>query len=69
MTPFLRPLRTPAFRARLAAVAAFALAALPWQALADFPRATLTALQPSGGRAGSQVTVTLLGAEIGRAHV
>lgn len=33
-------------------------------ALADFPRASLAALQPTGGKQGSQVAVTLLGADL-----
>ena len=31
---------------------------------ADFPRAVLNAIQPTGGRQGSQLTVTLLGADL-----
>jgi len=31
---------------------------------ADFPRAVLSAIQPTGGRQGSQVTVSLLGADL-----
>ena len=36
----------------------------PAAATADFPRAALSALQPTGGQQGSQVTVTLLGADL-----
>ncbi len=36
----------------------------PTAATADFPRAALSALQPTGGQQGSQVTVTLLGADL-----
>ena len=47
-------------RVILAAVAILAAG----QARADFPRAALSALQPSGAKQGSQVTVTLLGADL-----
>lgn len=36
----------------------------PVAATADFPRATISALQPTGGQLGSQVTVTLLGTDL-----
>jgi hypothetical protein len=39
-------------------------ACFPTSASADFPRAVLNALQPTGGRQGSQVTVTLLGVDL-----
>lgn len=64
MTPTVSPLRIPALLARLAVVAVVAVAAQPRPTHADFPRAALTALDPSGGRAGAQVTVTLLGADL-----
>jgi hypothetical protein len=59
----MRIFRSPAatISAAILAIAGM-LAALP--ALADFPRATLAALQPTGGKQGSQVTVTLLGADL-----
>ena len=41
-----------------------AVACLHPSANADFPRAALTSLQPTGGRQGSQVTVSLLGADL-----
>lgn len=40
------------------------LAAAGTAARGDFPRATLASLQPSGGAVGSQVTVTLVGADL-----
>lgn len=49
-------------RARALVAAVAILVAGP--ARADFPRAALTALQPSGAKQGSQVTVTLLGADL-----
>jgi len=54
----MRFLRSPA-----AILAIAGLLASP-PALADFPRAALSALQPTGGQQGSQVTVTLLGADL-----
>jgi len=61
MTSTLFPHR--AHRAGLLAAVAAALW-LTGAARADFPRATLSALQPSGGKQGSQVTVTVLGGDL-----
>lgn len=56
-------LRSPGFSCARALLAVVAIAvSLP--ARADFPRAALTALQPPGAKQGSQVTVTLLGADL-----
>ncbi len=56
-----RPSRVPATATILVALAAAVVAPA---VRADFPRAALTALQPSGAKQGSQVTVTLLGADL-----
>ena len=57
-----RPSSLPATM-RLAALLAPLLVPVS-PALADFPRAALTALQPTGGKQGSQVAVTLLGGDL-----
>jgi len=59
----MRFLRSPAATISAAILAIAGMFAAP-PALADFPRATLAALQPTGGKQGSQVTVTLLGADL-----
>jgi len=61
----LPPCLDPRQRIRLPFLILMLVAAcFPTAAIADFPRAVLSALQPTGGRQGSQVTVTLLGADL-----